>query len=269
MSMPNDDELKQLESEMDGTLAPYTVKPVTSSDTARLLLSLQPAFNEVMHASQPVKEQPIATSRKQAVSLGRLMRSQIIAYSRAYWAASAALFVMLLFMVDRLGLAAADRAVGWFTILMPAALLGGMLYSFRTWNREMRMIESISPYPPALLLLTRSLIVTALNVILGLAATVYMEWTDHRFNALAFLTGWMSLYLLISGVVANVMLRKGLKPALAWGLVLWFIWNYGLGFADFELYRIWEDKIQLAAMAAGLMLLVMAYRRSLGIREIK
>jgi hypothetical protein len=133
----------------------------------------------------------------------------------------------------------------------------------------MRMVESISPYPPALLLLTRSLIVTGLNVVLGVAATLYMEWTDNRFEALSFLTGWMSLYLLISGLVANIMLRKGLKPAFISGVVLWFVWNYGNTYISSDQASAIGDQAELAAMIAGVLLLFAAYRRSLGIREIK
>lgn len=269
MSMPNDEELKQLELELREPMERFAVKAVTSDDTARLLRSLQPAFNELIASTTSSPDPLEAPSRTHTVSLGRLIRSQIAAYSRAYWAASAALFVMLLFMVDRLGLAAYGGADGWFTLLMPAAMLGGMLYSFRTWNREMRMVESISPYPPALLMLTRSLIVTGLNVILGLAATLYMEWSDNRFDALPFLTSWLSLYLLISGVTANVLLRRGLMPALIYGIVLWFVWNYGMQLIDFDAYPAWNSNLELGAIAAGLVLLIAAYRHSLGIREIK
>jgi len=266
--MLNDDDLKQLELEMSEPLKTYNVAPVQAADTARLLQSLQPAFNELI-AAVPAAQPTEAASGKPHVSLGRLIRSQISAYSRVYWAASAALFVMLLVMVDRLGLASSYNAAEWFSILMPAALLGGLLYSFRTWNREMRMVESISPYPPALLLLTRSLIVTGLNVVLGVAATLYMEWTDHRFQALSFLTGWLSLYLLISGLVANIMLRKGLKPAFISGVVLWFVWNYGNTYIRSDQASALGDQAELAALIAGLVLLFAAYRRSLGIREIQ
>ncbi|GFN31111.1 hypothetical protein [Paenibacillus xylaniclasticus] len=269
MSMPNDDELKQLELELSDSLKSYHVTPVQSGDTARLLQSLQPAFNELVAAAVPAASQQEAASQKPRVSLGRLIRSQIRAYSRAYWAASAALFVMLLFMVERLGLASSSDVSSSFTILMPAALLGGLLYSFRTWNREMRMVESISPYPPALLLLARSLIVTGVNVVLGVAATLYMEWTDARFDALSFLTGWLSLYLLISGLVANIMLRKGLKPAFISGIVLWFIWNYGNTYIRSDQAVAISGQAELAALFVGLALLFAAYRRSLGIREIK
>ncbi|MNG39847.1 hypothetical protein D3C84_1281470 [compost metagenome] len=60
-----------------------------------------------------------------------------------------------------------------------------------------------------------------------------------------------------------------MKPAFISGVVLWFVWNFGNSYIRSDQATAIGDQAELAALIAGVLLLFAAYRRSLGIREIK
>ena len=217
-----------------------------------------------------------AESPAKPPSISRLVTAQLSSYPRSYWIGSLLLFVMLLFILP------AGQGQAYISLLslgtvmsmfMPIIFLAGLLYSFRSWNKEMRMIESISPYPPALLMMSRVMITCGLNILFGLAASLYLSTTLDRFQVLPFMLQWFSMMMLISGAAAFVMMRVGIKSALAAGVLLWMSWN-GLDYMlrspqpGLEWLADFRTPIYTLSLLAGLMLISVAYRRSLRMRVI-
>ncbi|MGN7456418.1 hypothetical protein ACTHPH_16535 [Paenibacillus pasadenensis] len=280
MELPNDKELKQLEEELRGPLSSLHARPVTASDTARLLASLQPAFDGLrpelsgrgvpdwMGGSVPDARRP---------TLLKLLRTQLGAYSRAYWLASLGVFLMLMYILPygsgEEGSSMLSEVSAKLSLFLPMMFLSGLLYSFRSWNREMRTIESITPYPPALLLMARVMIVGGLNVLFGVAASLYLATRMEQFPVLPFILQWMSLILLIAGGAAYVMLRAGVKSSFVIGSLFWMAWNvmeYVLrmpesGSSAPETIR---TAIYWLCLGAGALMISMAYRRSLVIKRV-
>lgn len=280
MELPNDKELKQLEDELRSPLASLQVHPVTAGDTARLLASLQPSFEALKPelAAGGVPEwlrNNLAGSKRP--TLLKLLRTQLGAYSRAYWLASLGVFFMLMYILpygsgDE-GSSITTEVSSKLSLFLPMLFLSGLMYSFRSWNREMRTIESITPYPPALLLMARVMIVGGLNMLFGLAASLYLTTRLEQFPILPFMLQWMSLIVLIAGGAAYVMLRAGVKSSFVIGSLFWMGWNvmeYVLrmpesGSSSPEVIR---TAIYWLCLAAGMCMTWMAYRRSLVIKRV-
>ncbi|HUC91809.1 MAG TPA: hypothetical protein VMS09_07260 [Paenibacillus sp.] len=272
MNMPTDDDRKRLEDELREPLSGWLVKPVASADTAALIRKLQPAFDELRARGDEAPEQAgdVGSGLQHRPSLPRMMLAQLASYPKGYWVASAAVFVMLALILSSYS-PPYDGLADLFTLFTPAVLLAGLLYSFRAWNKGMRTIESVTPYPPALLLLCRFLIVIGLNVLLGVSATVYLSVSMESFPFLPFLIRWFSLMLLTGGMMAFVMLHKGIKAGMTAALLVWLVWQgSGMALADGPPT---DERLTIAghtaALALGIALLTLAYRRSLGIRLLK
>ncbi len=269
----HNDEQRKLEEELKGPLSNWNVRPVHYADTAKLIQALQPEFDMlkeqtdfaadhaggIQHGGEPARP-----------SILRLVAAQLSSYSRSYWAASAAVFGMLVLMLSTFS-PPYDNLANAFSLFAPGVLLAGLLYSFRSWNKGMRTIESVTPYPPALLLLCRFLIVIALNVALGLAASVYLAISMAAFPLLSFLLQWLSLMLMMGGLLANLILYSGIRAGMVGGCIVWLAWHGATlaGRASWTTQAEWANSVYLAALLAGVGLLLLAYRRSLGIRIVK
>ncbi|AJY73680.1 hypothetical protein [Paenibacillus beijingensis] len=279
MSVPNDNELKQLEQEMHDSLSRLVVRPVASEDTVRLLRALQPAFDELKPSlsSDTAGMTDISNDYPaRRPSLSKLVANQLSSYSRSYWLASTGLFVMLLFILPKgeeysyLNVLNIGSTLAMF---MPMIFLAGLLYSFRSWNKEMRMIESITPYPPALLLMCRIMITSGLNILFGAFVSLYLLTRLDRFPLLPFMLQWLSLISLISGVAAFVMMRIGIKSAFAVGALFWMGWNvldYMMRSPQPGLEWLLDLRtaIYVGSLVFGITLAVLAYRRSLLMKAI-
>jgi len=269
MSKPNDDEIRELEQQLREPLSNWNVRPVHYADTAKLIRALQPEFDAL---KQQTDESAVRASRAYEParpSILRLIAAQLSSYSRSYWAASVAVFGMLVLMLSTFE-PPYDNLAEAFTLFAPAVLLAGLLYSFRSWNKGMRAIESVTPYPPALLLLCRFLIVIALNVALGLAASLYLALSMKAFPLLSFLLQWLSLMLLMGGLLANLILRSGIRAGMTGGIAVWLAWNSPMltGYGSWTQSADWASYAYLGAIVAGSALLLLAYRRSLGMRVV-
>ncbi|MBW7456482.1 hypothetical protein K0U00_20815, partial [Paenibacillus sepulcri] len=225
MNAPKDDELKQMEEEMRMPLSQIMTNTISSHDTAMLIRTLQPAFDELRESYENARFSHSGKPFVKRPSLLRLLRSQLSSYSRVYWGSSFVVFVMLLWLLPTHDDVSLEKAGSMFTLALPALLLASLAYSFRSWNKEMRMIESITPYPPALLLVVRTMIVIGLNLIFGIAGSIYMNVHVASFPMLPFMLQWLSLLLLLSGAAAYVLMWKGFKAAFACSFILWAGWN--------------------------------------------
>ncbi|MBW7474433.1 hypothetical protein K0T92_06720 [Paenibacillus oenotherae] len=269
MSAPKDNEIKELEDELRQPLSQMMIKPVSSIDTNMLIKALQPAFDTLKESAEAERFTRRESVRSRRPSLIRLMRSQLSSYSRMYWLASLFVFGMLLYMLPTEGQISHTTVGNTFTFVLPALLLASLAYSFRTWNKEMRIIESITPYPPALLLIVRMMIVIGLNLLFGIAGSIYMDAKVEAFPLLPFMLQWLSLLLLLSGVTAYVLMWKGFKSAFFCAVILWIGWlsitQVDSPISNLADHRNWIS-MQGTALAAGLLLLALACRRSFGIK---
>lgn len=279
MSVPNDNELKQLEEAMRDPLSRLVIRPVASEDTARLLRALQPAFDELKPSLSSGSADMTDRSGDyppRRPSLSKLVANQLRSYSRSYWLASMGLFAMLLFILpegEEHAYLNVPNIASTLTMFMPMIFLAGLLYSFRSWNKEMRMIESITPYPPALLLMCRIMITSGLNVLFGAFVSLYLLTRMDSFPLLPFMLQWLSLIALISGSAAFVMMRIGIKSAFAVGGMFWMALNaldYMMRNPQPGLEWLLELRtgIYTGSLIIGIMLVLLAYRRSLNVKAI-
>ncbi|CAH1211728.1 hypothetical protein PAECIP111893_03465 [Paenibacillus plantiphilus] len=269
MNAPKDNEIKQLEDELRQPLSQLMVKPVSSMDTSMLIKALQPAFDTLKESAEEERFARRETIRSRHPSLLRLLRSQLSSYSRMYWLASLFVFGMLLYLLPTDNHTSYISVGDTFSFVLPALLLASLAYSFRTWNKEMRIIESITPYPPALLLIVRIMIVIGLNLVFGITGSIYMNVQVEAFPLLPFMLQWLSILLLLSGVTAYVLMWKGFKAAFSCSIILWISW-LGMTQVDSPIremadHRNWTS-LQGTALAAGLLLLALAYRRTFGMK---
>lgn len=269
MSVPHDNEIQQLEQELRKPLAQIMTNPISSQQTAMLIHALQPAFDGLKEASEEERfslRQKLPAKRP---SLLRLVHSQLSSYSRVYWVASLLIFGMLMLLLPTNDYVSYTSVGQTFTFVLPALLLASLAYSFRSWNKEMRLIESITPYPPALLLIVRTMIVIGLNLVFGIVGSIYMNMQVQSFPMLPFMLQWLSLLLLVSGVTAYVLMWKGFKAAFACSAVLWLIWN-GIDGRYLDSTALTDTSgttiIYTCALTAGIALLALAYKRSFGRR---
>jgi hypothetical protein len=208
---PLDLELEQLEKELAETLSRYQVKPASAEDTQRLLAELE---RELDRYPSPLLPRP---------SLWRLCRSQLHIYKWPLWMISIAVFAMLTFMSDpsRSSIKYANQP---FVLFVPLFILVGALFHFQAWNREMRLVEMITPYPPALLIYSRLLIVLGNNLCLGLISSLYWTLRAEGIPLSSFLLSWIAPAFFLLGVLAYVMFWKGIKTGFVIAFMLWAAW---------------------------------------------
>lgn len=263
-------ELEQLEGELRQRMKAYTARVPSQTSTEKLIASLQPEFERL----KPAAEDIILNAAAPLIKPSLLRQCFRLAgtYGKGYWVVSAVIFAMLTLISSVLGTSITGRN-DLFSAVVPLFMLTCAVYSYRSWNAEMRMVESVTPYPPALQLLCRLLVVVTMNLAYGLAGSLYLQITVDSFGMLPFLLKWLSGMFLVGGVLAVVTFWKGTKAGLAASLAVWLLWNTGWGiYVGRSVTRLDPDFIfglQLMAMAAGCALFVWAYRRSMSIRWLK
>ncbi|WP_339147567.1 MULTISPECIES: hypothetical protein [unclassified Sutcliffiella] len=262
-----DQELYQLEDEMKEMFSSYVVKTPSSQDTKALLAALQPAFNEI---GKETSEDPVHEMVQTPSFLSQL-KAQISFYQWHFWVASTLIFVMLTLFSSNYNL---YEAILFYQFAIPLSMLVGVFYTYQTWNKQMRTIEGITPFPPALLLLSRMVIILIMNMIMGVISSIYLSFNMEHFKLLPFLLHWIAPALLIYGIIAYVMMRKGVKKGLALGMACWI----GLMMAAFvyqaspstfmPLTYTQVAGIQGAFVLLGALLLYLSYKKSLELQTM-
>lgn len=258
----NDSELEELETELRGKLSKYVTRTPAMEDTQRLILNLQSEFMQLGGQDKTLAELRSLPLRKASL-IGQCVQQARI-YGKPFWLISA----LAVGMMTLLSSGSARPAYGFtdaFSLVLPIFLLAAVVYTFRTWNPEMRMVESVTPFPPALLLLSRLLVVTGMIVTFGLAGTIFLKLTGLTFPAGAFLLNWLSGVLFISGILASLTFRRGIRTGLIASVVIWAVMQ-GMGqlLGRKLLAFPWlMGTIQLTLLAIGLVLLFVSYRASL------
>lgn len=226
-----DKELERLERELREPLRQALQPGPTPSETAALIEALQPEFAALQ--AQNAAASLDFNAEIEPPTLGRLLRSQFRLNRRSLMLAGAAVFLMLVFLVDPeqpfgnwlLG----DRMPGLFSLITPLMLIASMLYSYRTWDRGMRAIESVTPYPPALVIYSRMLMVMALVVGWALISSVVVSIRvaiagEAALPFIPFLLEWLGISLLTGGAAMYALFRYGHKAGVLSAGGVYLLW---------------------------------------------
>ena len=260
-------ELEKLEEDLEQPIKSYLATSPRSEDTQKLLLSLQDPFDELKPSQiefdfdqEPEPAKP---------SLTKQCLNQFRSYHWAYWLISVLIFAMLT-MIS----AGSMESDSLFPIVVPIYLLFGVLYSYKTWNKEMRMVESISPFPPALLLLSKLLVVLVVNIGLALLSTLYIVKDNTMVNPATFLLHWFAPLLFLTGLLAFVMFHKGVIAGFIASLAGWALTFLILPYTIFELSgeALQQDLLfvvsYLIILGLGVAMLFLSYRKSLHLQYL-
>lgn len=267
-----DRELAQLEKELAEPLRQAVLPPPSPSETAALIAALQPEFDTLK--AKAVSPSLDFNPQVETPSLRRLLWSQFRLNRKSLILTGSAVFLMLILLIDpeqpyRIMLFGDTIPGGLFPIITPLMLLASMLFSYRSWDRGMRAIESITPYPPALVVYSRMLMVIALMLSWALISSVVVglrvSWAgETTLPFIPFLLEWLGVSMLTAGAAMYVLFRKGMSlacAAAAAAYVFWFVLE------EYTRRHEWTLDANAAVdgvmLLAGVILLLRSYYRSL------
>jgi hypothetical protein len=244
----------------------YVVKTPSSQDTKALLVALQPAFNQISQE----EEQDISYESITPPSLFSQLKAQMSFYQWHFWIASTFIFIMLTLYTSNVHVTSAPV---FYMFAIPLSMLVGVFYTYQSWNKQMRTIEGITPFPPALLLLSRMIIIFAMNMIFGVVSSLYLSFTMEQFYLLPFLLHWIAPAMFIFGLFAYCMMNKGVKIGFGMGIVSWIACIIAGSFYQNNVHRLDITYNQVAGLQGaivilGALLLFYAFRKSLVLQSI-
>lgn len=288
-----------LEQELQSKLAAYLVKTPDSTETKQLINQLQVHFNELQmsvgasaleerkqdsHQVCPAKVQTTAPS------MFNLCRNQLRRLPWSFWVLSIALFALITlassvstfysFGYGTLDLLLRKVVVKELNpVLVPLYLFIGIGYSYRSPNPGMRDIEQITPYPPALLLMSRILLMFGLSLILGLLGFVYYWGIDYYhfqsyfvYNMVGDLLNWLTPLCLSAGLMAYLLFRYRMRTAVTGAIIGYALvrlgWMIFINISSSAVLSTLQESLPAIlyggiGITAGLALLILAYRRTL------
>ncbi|MBP1154672.1 MULTISPECIES: hypothetical protein [unclassified Paenibacillus] len=251
-------ELEALEDELRRTMSTYLTRAPKQAETRNLIQSLQSEF-AALQQIEPALEmvQPLPLERP---SFLRQCWIQLQLFGKAFWVISAAIIIMMTLVSPTPGtLLWGFRDV--YSLILPLFLLCAAVYSYKSWNAEMRMVESVTPFPPALLLLIRLLLITAMIVLFGLLSTCSLVWIHYDFSIGTFLLGWMSGVLFVGGILAYIAYHWGIRYGFAAAGASWALLQITGGILGRFLYERLELMywLQAVVLLAGLLLFFRAF----------
>lgn len=262
----HDQELYQLEDDLRDILSPYVVKTPSNEDTKQLLSSLQYEFSKLQHEDEDeefVVERP---------NLLTQFRSQLSFYRWYFWIASIGIFTMLTLFTTSMNSGSAETV---FLFTIPLSIILGTFYTYQSWNKEMRIVESVTPFPPALLFLTRLLIILAMNVLLGLVSSIFVGVSLHEITMGSFLLYWLAPTFIVFGVFAFIFLMKGMKLAFGTATSVWLALFIGELYVRNELQFIYPSimeyvlLLQFGLFAVGVVLIILSVKRSYRVQIVQ
>ncbi|GIP36944.1 hypothetical protein J31TS4_02240 [Paenibacillus sp. J31TS4] len=220
--------------------------------------------------SEPAGRSLLAASavrrRQAAPSLLRLYRMQLRTFSRSFWLSLAALVLMLVLAGERIG--GSGWESGLLPLILPAALLGGIGYSSLSNRSGMRAVEAVAPYPPGLLHTSRIVLLSAAFIVAGMMASLFLEDGYSRQETALHLLRWLSPLVLIGGLSSYLHFRRGMRFALTSAAAGWLIQLVlGEWVANRTLAVQTGLLLEAGWLAAGAVLIILAYRRLLRLRE--
>lgn len=239
-------ELKQLEDELRPSLSAYVTAPPSREKTNALVRTLLPELEQSTNALRP--------------SIFKQCIIQMRHYRLSFWAISIAIFLMLSLatpvFIDR-----EDIHHSLFSFILPLYVLVGIGYSYRSWNKEMRMVEMVTPFPPALLLLIRMINILAINVFLGLLGSAYLA-VELSIMPMLFILEWLAPSIFMFGLFAYIMLWKGMKAGMITVSIVWLAALTGPIIMNELAMTGLIPPLLLIVMLVGIGLFTAAYRRA-------
>jgi len=269
MDHPFDRELGKLEDELRGPLRRAILPPPTPEETSRLIASLQGEFD--LLKVEPQSPKLDFNPQVDPPSLKQILRSQLRLNQRSILLASSAVFLMLVLLIDPAypldhfgGLPG-----GIFPLITPLLLIVSMLFSSRTWDKGMRAVETLTPYPPALVLYTRLLLVTGIVTGMALLSTIVIGFKSMQAENSTFLFGpfvleWMGILLVTGGAAMYMLFRKGMIVSLVSAVLVYGLWIVLQGqIMDHGVSQSGKMAMDIVLLIIGVSLLVSSYGRSL------
>ncbi|MGM1047489.1 hypothetical protein SAMN05661091_0646 [Paenibacillus uliginis N3/975] len=268
MDHPSDNELRRLEEELRGPLTRAVYPPPFPNETAQLIASLQGEFDQLKLEAAPPKLD--FNPQVDPPSLKQLLRSQLRLNQKSILLASAAVFSMLILLVDpeypldNFG----GIPGGIFPLITPLLLIASMLFSSRTWDRGMRAVETITPYPPALVLYSRLLMVTGMVVGMALISTLVLGIRAMNAESSHFLFGpfvleWMGVLLLTGGAAMYMMFRKGMAASMLSAILVYGMWIVLQGqIGGYGVSHFIKIPVDVTVLLIGAALLISSYGHS-------
>ncbi|MBD8497550.1 hypothetical protein [Paenibacillus arenosi] len=224
---------KQLEQELTPFLQSYVASPPKQEETDRLIAALRPHFKMALQRDSEdvilsannnddlfANLQPTTTKR---LSLLHLLRLQCYVYHTKFFIATAAMFILLLFVAG-----SNEIRASWlwelFPWTIPAYMGAGLLYSFRSSNDGMRKLEMVTPYPPQLQFMVRLFLMYAISLVLGLGGSLSAYLSGEQLSLMLFILNWLAPATLVMGMLIAIQYRKGMQSAYRWSGSAWLLY---------------------------------------------
>lgn len=197
----DDRELEALENDMKSHLQTYQVKKPSADETAALIERLQ-------HEEESVNEIKPFEQRNSRLTLLAHVRMQFGMTRWYMWVVSFAIIAMLTLITEP-----SDRLTHYFanpmTLFLPLLVAVGVIYTLKTWNREMRMVETATPFPPVLLLFSKLFVLLSIQFIFAVGGSIYLWITLEQFYIVTFVLSWLAPFMFVTGLFMVFVAWKG------------------------------------------------------------
>lgn len=214
----NELELESLEAEIKGSLDLYQVKCPSANDTLQLINQLQ---HEEEKLGEEVFVKPFSNPVKR-LSLLKQFVLQLKTTKWPIWVVSVAIMIMLTLLVDPV-----EKVTYYynqpFTLFLPLVVFGGVFYTYKTWNREMRLVEMVTPFPPVLLLFSRLFVILTIILTMALASSVYLFVMFEEFLLVGFIMSWLAPIVFYVGLLSFLIYWKGPIFGFVTSFALWIL----------------------------------------------
>ncbi|MCR6109619.1 hypothetical protein HXA35_04620 [Bacillus sp. A301a_S52] len=189
-----DKELEELENELEGVFKAYQVKKPSNEETEFLIQRLQ----SVEDAMPDLNVVPFENAQERLKLIHHIwMQAKM---TRWYmWLISFLFITMLTLMmrdpVNRLS----DYLLNPLAQFLPLLVGAGVFYTIKTWNKEMRMVEMITPFPPTLLLFSKLFVLLSIQLMFALGGSIYLWLTLEHLMFVPFMLSWLAPLVFITG----------------------------------------------------------------------
>ncbi|MCR6105532.1 hypothetical protein HXA34_04430 [Salipaludibacillus agaradhaerens] len=189
-----DKELEELENELEGVFKAYQVKKPSNEETESLIQRLQ----SVEDALPDLNVVPFENAQERLKLIHHIwMQAKM---TRWYmWLISFLFITMLTLMmrdpVNRLS----DYLLNPLAQFLPLLVGAGVFYTIKTWNKEMRMVEMITPFPPTLLLFSKLFVLLSIQLMFALGGSIYLWLTLEHLMFVPFMLSWLAPLVFITG----------------------------------------------------------------------
>ncbi|WP_085521786.1 hypothetical protein [Tuberibacillus sp. Marseille-P3662] len=220
----SDQELLHMEHELKEMMGSYLTKSPSSQDTQQLIERLQPEMDDLVQTVN--REESI-----QHPSIIKQCKNQFKQLSWPFWIGSAAIFFMLYLMMDPepmrdqpLSITIGQLYYQPLSFVLPIYLVLAFFYTFRSWNKHMRMVESVTPFPPALILLCRMLNVFVITLgFIGITVLLSFLKYSADWHTYMLLSAFTPPVLIFS-VIGIVMLKRGIMAGFLLSGAAWVVY---------------------------------------------